>query len=56
MQIQTAYHLLKCTLLGAVAAVTISGAFGVDALVPELVVAVMGGSVAGIAAKISILA
>ena len=52
---KTILRLIRFFLLGAVAAVIVSGTFGLDQHLPTVTVALLGGSGAAVAAKFGLL-
>ena len=49
-------RIVRFTLLGAIAMVALGGFVGLDAYLPDALLAVAGGSVTGLMAKFSLLA
>jgi len=56
MKVSIAFRLLRYTLLGAAAAIMVSGTLGLDAHVHDGIAAVVGGVAAVMIAKFSVVA
>ena len=55
MEMKTIYRVLRFSLLGAAAAVMVSGTFGLDAHLPDAMAALLGGAAAGAISKFAVL-